>query len=88
MAKSWYEQKEEDICSLLCPKDNYGKKLNLNYQALPSPDNEAEFKKTFSVSTVFVYCGSADYVEDQTTSSTIQEETVLFEIEIRKIKFI
>lgn len=81
--QSWYEKKEQDICNLLCPVDAEGNKLNLAYNARPLPDNQNDYIKNFDKTMVYVVCIGGDFDSNESTSTIIQEETVVFELQIR-----
>jgi len=81
--KSYYEDIEDKICVILCPKDEKGVKLNSIYTADPLPDNEAEQKRSFPISKVFISCVGSDFGEDENTVMVIQEETIIFEAIVR-----
>ena len=81
--KSYYEDIEDKICDILCPKDENGAKLNSIYTADPLPDNEAENKRSFPTSKVDISCVGSDFGEDENNVMVIQEETIIFEAMIR-----
>ena len=81
--KSYYEDIEDQLCALLCPKDQNGVNLNLNYTVDPLPDNELEYKRSFPISRTYISCVGSDFGEDENNEIVIQEETIIFEAMIR-----
>ena len=78
-----YEEIEQSLCDVLCPKDADGNALNTLYSAEPLPDNEGDYKRLFTKPKVYLSYVGSDYGEDESTSCVIQEETVTFEAIIR-----
>ncbi|MDP4201440.1 MAG: Gp37 family protein [Bacteroidota bacterium] len=78
-----YEEVEQSICDVLCPKAENGDSINKIYSAIPVPDNTSELTRLFTQTKVTIAYVGSDYGEDESTSCVIQEETVTFEAIIR-----